>query len=87
MLSIICSIIDLGYFYLHTKQYDKARDMVKKAETMQPTSVPAMVLHGWVDLLCGRESIANKSHRFFEDAIKAGNANPDLEALQYTSIT
>ncbi|KAH3767764.1 tetratricopeptide repeat protein 21B [Pelomyxa schiedti] len=74
------SVTDAAYFFLYTKQYDKARDMVKKAESMQPGSVQGLVIHGWVDLLCGREAIANKSHRFFDEAL-AKSSSPDLEAL------
>ena len=31
--------------------------------------VQALILHGWIDLTCGRESVVKKSMKYFEEAL------------------
>ena len=55
-------------FYLHIEEYDKARDLVTEVLERERENVSAQALRGWIDLLCGREAMLNKSIGYFEGA-------------------
>ena len=68
-------------FYCHVGEFDKARDLVDIILEREANNAQAQALRGWVDLLCGREAMANKSKRFFEAAKSSADEGALLSAL------
>lgn len=66
-------------YHWHNGEHDKARDYVKYVIDQQPQYAPAQVLLGWVDLTCGRTTLARKSVQFFEKALSSGGGKKDIE--------
>ena len=68
-------------FLFHTKEWNKARELARKILDVQAASTQAQALHGWVDLMCGRETLANKSIKFFEAAAGEEAGRKDVDGL------
>ena len=68
-------------FYLHIEEYDKARDLVTEVLERERENVSAQALRGWIDLLCGREAMLNKSIGYFEGAERGADKGALLSAL------
>ena len=61
-------LLQAASFYCHVGQFNDARDLVNNVLEREQNNQAAQNLRGWVDLLCGREAMANKSIRYFESA-------------------
>lgn len=73
-------LMTAGQFHLLNEEYDKAREYVKKVLESQPNYTPALVLLGWVELLCGKEAVVAKSTQHFDKALAAEHTK-DIDAL------
>lgn len=58
-------------YYWLIDEFDKARDYAKKAMEVQK-DISTVSLLGWIDLTCGRDSLARKSLEYFENATAMG---------------
>lgn len=56
-------------FLLLCGRHDKAREYVDRMLKMSASSIEGLALKGWIDLTCGREMVAKKSIKFFEEAL------------------
>eukprot|EP00741_Cyanophora_paradoxa_P023819 tig00021623_g23008.t1 len=56
----------------HTKSFDKARDYANLAhQQAQGASAQALILRGWIDLTCGKQSYADRAMEYFDKALDA----------------
>ena len=68
-------------FYCHIGEFDKARDLVSEVLEREQQNVAAQTLRGWVDLLCGREAMLNKSLQYFQGAEGSADKGALLSSL------
>ena len=84
---LICSaaksvdLLQASTFYCHAGEFDKARELVDIILEREASNAQAQALRGWIDLLCGREAMANKSKRYFEAAKNSADDGALLSAL------
>ncbi|XP_065838597.1 tetratricopeptide repeat protein 21B-like [Oscarella lobularis] len=68
-----------GLFLWHTGRHDKAREYVDRMLKMSPGAIEGLVLRGWIDLTCNRDSYVKKSGKFFDEVL--GSEETFLDAL------
>ena len=68
-------------FYCHIGEFDKARDLVSEVLEREQQNVAAQTLRGWIDLLCGREAMLNKSLQYFQGAEGSADKGALLSSL------
>eukprot|EP00043_Microstomoeca_roanoka_P026514 m.11852 g.11852 ORF g.11852 m.11852 type:complete len:1331 (-) comp6680_c0_seq1:160-4152(-) len=61
----------------HSGKSDKARDLVDKLLRLNSASSDGLAVRGWIDITSGRESHAQKSIRYFDEALKPFQGRSD----------
>jgi tetratricopeptide repeat protein 21B len=74
-------LMQAATFYCHVGEYDKARELVTEVLEREQQNVAAQTLRGWIDLLCGREAMLNKSIGYFEGAERSQDKGAVLSSL------
>ena len=59
-----------GLFLFHLGRHDKAREYVERVVKANSQSREGITLMGWNDLRTGREALAKKAGKFFDEALK-----------------
>ena len=58
-----------GMFLWLSGRHDKAREYLERMLKMAASSEEGLALRGWIDLTSGRESLAKRSIKYFEEAL------------------
>ncbi|XP_013391055.1 tetratricopeptide repeat protein 21B [Lingula anatina] len=66
-----------GLFLFHSEKYDKAREYIDRMLKINANSKEGLILKGWIDLLCGRDSYVKKAVKYFDDVLNQGNKEVD----------
>lgn len=61
-----------GLFLWHVGRHDKAREYVDRMIKISNGDKDGLVLKGWLDLTCGRESYAKKALKYLEEGLHDG---------------
>lgn len=77
-------LLALHSFLWHDGRHDKARDLANRILKEDKDSVEGLTARGWINMTCGRDSMAKKASKDFDDAIaiadSTGSFGPGLMA-------
>ncbi|XP_057279730.1 tetratricopeptide repeat protein 21B isoform X2 [Pezoporus wallicus] len=62
-----------GVFLWHLGREDKAREYVDRMIKVSGGGKEGLILKGWLDLTCGKESHIKKTVKYFDEALQEGN--------------
>ncbi|XP_061199524.1 tetratricopeptide repeat protein 21B isoform X2 [Neopsephotus bourkii] len=62
-----------GIFLWHLGREDKAREYVDRMIKVSGGGKEGLILKGWLDLTCGKESHIKKTVKYFDEALQEGN--------------